>query len=321
MRWGRKSGWGGRVVLWGFVAASLWTLVAPVSALATDSDQKHLAVLKVKASGGYTILVIASSERADGRGQVGLIVYGKNGSATYGAPATITATRFEADLGGLGRIALDVVPSGRTRSLRTRCGDEPHTVDFEPQAYRGTFEFHGEEGFAEASTGSPPEYTRFLVDLLCGSAVSGELGGRGLPGARLRLRSRRGPFHLALQANKNRPRAGTRFEVETRERRGRVAISRSRTIWAGSGAFAYDPLLRTATLDPPPPFSGQAAFRRDAAPANRWTGNLTVDLPGRSDVPLTGAGVGATLSPACWQGEGAGGRAECGFPSANPHSG
>jgi hypothetical protein len=313
MRWDGGRGWGGRVVLTSFAAVLFWLLIAPVSVLATDSDQKHLAVLKVKASGGYSILVVASSDRAEGRGQVGLIVYGKNGSATYGAPATITATRFEADLGPLGQIALDVVPSGRTRSLRMHCAGEPDTVTFEPLIYRGIFEFHGEGDFAEASTGSPPEYTRFLLDVLCGGTASGEFGGQGLPGARLRLRSRRGSFHLALQANKNRPRAGTRFAVEVHEKRGRIAISRSRTLWVGSGAFAYDPLLRAATLDPPAPFSGHADFRRDAAPADRWTGNLTVDLPGRSDVPLTGAGVGATLSPACWQGEGAGGRAECGF--------
>jgi hypothetical protein len=244
---------------------------------------------------------------------VGLIVYGKHGSATYGAPATITASRFEADLGALGRIALNISPSGREKTLRSRCTDEQGPFTFEPQVYSGSFAFHGEEGFAEASTAAPREYTRFLLDILCAGAGSGEIGGQGLPGARLRLHSRRGSFHLSLQANKNRPKAGTRFEVETHEKRGQIAISRSRALWAGSAAFAYDPLLRTATLAPPAPFSGHASFRRDASAANRWSGNLSVDLPGRSNVPLTSAGIGATLSRACWQGEGAGGRAECGF--------
>jgi hypothetical protein len=239
--------------------------LTPVSALAADSDLKHLALLKVKASGGYSIIVIASSEHADGHGQVGLIVYGKHGSVTYGAPATITATRFEADLGALGRIALDVAPSGRKKTLRSRCADEPDSFSFEQQVYSGSFEFHGEEGYAEASTTSPREYTQFLLDVLCGGAVSGGFGGHGLPGARLRLRSHRGSFHLGLQVSKNRPRAGTRFEIETHEKRGQIAISRSRTLWVGSDAFAYDPLLRTATLAPPAPFSGNASFRRDAA--------------------------------------------------------
>jgi hypothetical protein len=287
------------------MAVLVSALLAPVYAGATDSDLKHSAVLRVKASNGYSILAIVSSERPDGRGQAGLIVYGKRGSATYSAPATITATRVEADLGALGRIALDVIPSGRKKTLRSRCGGEPESFSFEPQLYRGTFEFHGEEGYAEAATGAPREYARFFVDLFCAGAVSGETRGPGLPGARLRVHARSGSFGLSLQANKNRPGARTRFEVETHEKRNGIAISRSTTLRAGAGAFGYDPLLRTATLDPPAPFSGRATFHRGAIAPNRWTGNLTVDLPGRSDVPLTGPEVGATLVPSCWhEGEG-----------------
>lgn len=304
MREGRGRGWRAVGALAGLVAVVVSALLAPVYAGATDSDLKHTAILRVEASNGYSILAIVSSERADGRGQAGLIVYGKRGSATYSAPATITATRVEADLGALGRIALDVIPSGRERTVRSRCGEEPESFSFEPQLYRGTFEFHGEEGYAEASTGAPGEYSRFFVDLFCASAVSGETGGP-VPGARLRLHARSGSYGLSLQANKNRPGARTRFEVETHEKRNGIAISRSTTLWAGPAAFGYDSLLRTATLDPPAPFSGQATFRRGTASASRWSGNLTVDLPGRSDVPLTGPQISATLVPSCWhEGEG-----------------
>lgn len=309
MKYGRAvkvrggKGWGAAVLGLSAVLAS--ALLVPASAVATDSDLKHSAVLKVKASNGYTILVIASSERADGRGQVGLIVYGKHGSATYGAPATITATRFEADLGALGQISLDVSPSGRKKVLRSRCEGESESFTVEPQLYSGVFEFHGEEGYTDVSIAAPREDTRFPFFFLCGSSISGETGGAGFPGARLRLHARSGPFGLSLQANKNRPGARTRFEVEIHEKRQGISISRNRTLWVGSDAFDYDPLLRTATLNPPPPFSGSARFRRRARIANRWSGNLTVDLPGRSDVPLAGAGIGATLVPGCWhEGEG-----------------
>jgi hypothetical protein len=273
--------------------------------VAVDSDLKHSAILKVKASNGYTILVIASSERADGRGQVGLIVYGKQGSAIYGAPATVTGNRFEADLGSLGRIFLDIAPSGRSRTLRSHCEGESESFTLEPQLYSGDFEFHGEGGYADVSTATPREYTRFPFYFLCGGSSSGETGGATLPGARLRLHARSGPFGLNLQANKNRPGARTRFEVETHEKRQGISISRSRTLWVGAAAFDYDPLLRSATLEPPAPFSGRASFHRGAIASNRWAGDLTVDLPGRSDVPLTGAGIEATLVPGCWhEGEG-----------------
>jgi hypothetical protein len=62
-----------------------------------------------------------------------------------------------------------------------------------------------------------------------------------------------------------------------------------------SSAFDFASPLRTATLAPPVPFTGQATFRRNANPANRWTGNLSVDFPGRADVPLAGGRFKAAL--------------------------
>jgi hypothetical protein len=275
-------------------------LIAPVRSDATDSDLKHAYAFKLKASNGYSILAFAGSERADGRGQFVMFVGNRTGFASYVARATVTATRIEADLGRLGQVALNVMPSGRKTSVRSSCQEEPESFSFEPQVFSGSFEFHGEEGYAEAATTSPREYTRFFIDLVCSGTGSGETGGPGLPGAGLRLHSHQGSFRLNLQVNKNHPGAHTRFAVEAHEKRQGVVISRGTTLWAGAGAFGYDPLLRTATLVPPAPFSGHADFNRGAIAANRWTGNLTVDLPGRSNVPLTGAGVGATLAHACW---------------------
>ncbi|HEV7483044.1 MAG TPA: hypothetical protein VGO13_08085 [Solirubrobacterales bacterium] len=291
-------------------------LLAPLSATATDADFKHTYAFRLKASNGYSILAIAASQRKDGQGEAVLFVDRKDGGAVYEAPAIVNATRIDADLGRLGEIALDVVPSGKKAKLQSRCPGEltdPRPVTFEPPLFRGSFSFHGEEGFADASSASPHDYTRFFLDVLCAGALRGEFSGALLPGARLRVHSRKGSLRLALEANKNRPGAGTRFEVEVHEKRRGIAITRSRTAWVGAGAFDYDPLLRMAALAPPAPFAGHAAFRRGAPAASRWSGNLTVDLPGRSDVPLTGPGVGATLAHACWQGEGRGSRADCGF--------
>jgi hypothetical protein len=279
--------------------------LAPGQATAIDSDLQHAYAFRLKASNGYSMLAYAVSQRADGRGEIVLFVGRKNSGATYVAPARLTATTIEADLGSLGEVSLDVVPSGRKRTVGLDCGEGPERVAFEPQSYQGVFEFHGEEGYTEAISTSPHEYTRFFFDLICSGVLRGETSGARLPGARLRLQSHSGSFRLNLQANKNRPGARTRFEVETHEKREGIAISRSRKLWAGSGAFDFDPLLRTATLVPPAPFSGSASFRRGAPVANRWTGNLTVDLPGRANVPLSGPGVGATLVHACWdEGEG-----------------
>jgi hypothetical protein len=299
-----------RVGVAGVVLTCMALMVAtlafvPGPAGATDSDLKSAAAFKLKASNGYSIFALASSQRADGRGEIVLFVSREQSVATYLAPATVTKARIEADLGALGKIALDVVPSGRQEKVRPPCRTEPRVVDFEPQSYRGSFEFHGEEGYAEAVSSSPREYNRALLGLICGSVGRGETSGQDLHGARLRLHARHGSFRLNLQANKTRPGARSRFEVETHEERQGIAIARQRTVWAGSAAFDFERDLGAATLRPPAPFSGHAVFRRGAASGSRWSGDLTVDLPGRSDVPLTGADVGATLVPSCWhEGEG-----------------
>jgi hypothetical protein len=305
MREGRSKR-GIAAALVGLVALLGVATLTPAGAGALDSDLKHAFAFRLEASNGYSVVAFASSQRADGRGEIVLLVDRRNASAIYAAPATLTATRIDADLGSLGEVSLDVVPTGRKRTVGRACGEgPPETVSFEAQSYRGNFEFHGEEGFTEAASISPPEYTRFFLDLLCGGGGGGELSGAMLPGARLRLHSHRSAFRLALQANKNRPSARTRFEVETKEERQGIFISRSRALWLGADAFSYDPLLRTATLAPPVPFSGHATFHRAVAAANRWAGNLTIDLPGRSKVPLAGGGIEATLSHACrHEGEG-----------------
>lgn len=274
----------------GLVAVAL-SSPAPASAL--DSDLKGSAIFRLQASNGYKILVLAASERANGRTVAGVLVGRRGESVVYAVPATVTPTRFEADLGALGRIALDVVPTGTKKTLRSHCGGESLTI--EPDVYRGTFEFRGEEGFTEATATQIPEYSRFGLDFLCPGRGWGEVSGPGLPGARLRVRAGKGHRRTSLQINQNRPGARTIFEAEVAEKRGRIEIERSLSGRAPSSAFEFDPLLRSATLHPPAPFSGSASFHRNALPANRWSGNLTVDFPGHSGVPLTGSGARVSL--------------------------
>ena len=232
---------GGRV--WRAVAglAVAWATIMfiPVSASAVDSDLKHAFAFKVPASNGYSVTVVASNERADGRGEVVLFVDHKNKdeSAIYRAPAQLTATSVQADLGLLGKVELEVTPSGKTETIRSRCGDEPETVSFEPKYYRGFFGFYGEEGYTDALSERPREYARFLLGLGCLSVGGGETTGASLPGARLRLHSRRGDFRLDLQASQNHPGKPSWFEVEVHEKRGEVSISRRVSRWGGPDAF------------------------------------------------------------------------------------
>jgi protein-S-isoprenylcysteine O-methyltransferase Ste14 len=284
----------GQVVAISLLGATLGlALIAPLDAAALDSDLKGSAVFRLAGSHGYSIIGLAGSERVDGRGQINLIVYRKGASVIYGAPATVTPTRLEADLGALGAISAEIVPSGKKKDLHTRCGEGVHGV--EPRLYRGTFEFHGELGYTDVVATEVPEDVGFLAALGCSVSSSLETGGVGLPGARLRAVSHRGDRRLSLQLNKNGPGKATVFSATLAERRDGIRIERSVSGRQPAAAFDYDPLLRTATITPSGPFSGSATFNRHADPAGRWIGSLAIDFPGEQGVPLTGAGFSVRI--------------------------
>jgi len=157
-----------------------------------------------------------------------------------------------------------------------------------PQGRIRTFEFRGEGGYAEVVATDVLEYPQFLLDFICPTVSGEEVSGRGLPGARLRAFFRHRDRRVSLQLNKNRPGKATIFSATLREARNGIEIERAVSGRQPAAAFEYDPLLRTATVEPAAPFAGVASFRRDAARGNRWTGTLSVDFPGKPNVPLTG---------------------------------
>src|SRR4051794_3432085 len=53
-------------------------------------------------------------------------------------------------------------------------------------------------------------------------------------------------------------------------------------------SFRYSPNLQTATVHPHAPFSGVAHFDRRKRANRRWSGDLTIDMPGLSNAALTG---------------------------------
>lgn len=251
---------------------------------------------RLKANSGYSLLVLAGSRRADGRGQVILSVERKDAYASYFVPATVTTTAVKANFGRLGRIDVRFEPSGVVKDERSVC--DSRAVPFDAGWYRGQIEFAGEEGYTRSSATSVHAVLRPWLNLVCPGRAYSEATGSGLPGARLRLASRRGSGKLTLQVNENRPGARMRFEASIEERRGRMVVVRHVEGRASTGTFSYARGLQTATLRPPSPFAGGATFRRGARPANRWTGNLSLDFPGHSNVRLTGSKVNATLVPA-----------------------
>jgi hypothetical protein len=283
-------------------AAVLLVLGASLTATATPAAAAPLPApsgFTVKASNGYSIFVFGARGRGkDEPDQVGIFVTGKTGSAAYSTPATLTETTIKADLGSLGKIDVSFQPSGQARKVQPLCIDP---VSFDSGHYEGTIVFHGEEDYTDLEATRAPGDIGFLLDVICPG--SGGAIGPGLPGAQLEVRSgpRQSDAHMTVI--KNRPRGPAHYEVSVSEEYEGVAILRFANPVLPARSFKYDPRIQTAMVRPPAPFSGTAQFHRKAKPANRWTGNLTVDLPGRSDVPLTGGNLRAGLAHAHWDWE------------------
>jgi len=270
-------------------------LVACATTTATARPLPVPPLFKLAASDGYSITVWAIPSRQQQPASMLLWVSRKGSEATYLAPASVTETSMQADLGELGEIAVSFKPSGRAKRERPACGGKG--VAFDRGFYEGTIEFRGEEGYTQVSATRAKGDLQFLLDIIC-PGLDGVTGsGPGLPGAQLITRLRP---HAFFEAGKNGPGTRAGFAASIAEKRDGMRISRAVATMGPAKAFTYDPLLKRATVRPPVPFSGEATYRRAAAPAGRWAGTLAVDFPGHSEARLTGRALRTALVRAQW---------------------
>jgi hypothetical protein len=275
------------------------TAISGASAQADGADHKLLIPpgFTLKASNGYSIFVVAAPASKGRPATVIVVASGKRRGVTYFAPATVTESSIQADLGDLGEIAVTFRPSGRARSEHSVCNRRP--VSFDSGFYEGMIKLNGEEGYTRVEATRAQGDIQFLLDFIC-PGISGGRGGPFMPGAELDVDARGAQFGPYMKVVKNRPSAAAHFEVGIFEKREGIAIERFASPIAPASAFRFDPKVQTATVHPPAPFSGTAQFHRNATPANRWSGDLTVDLPGKSDVSLTEDNLQARLAHAKW---------------------
>lgn len=276
-------------------AAAVLSILAPAAVAEGEAETGGFGVFFLKGTNGYSAIVLAASKPQFKHGQA-LVLLGRGGeSVFYLASAKVTATTIDADLGPVGEIAVEFQSSGPPERVDAPC-EEGESMTYEPGVWVGTIELEGEEGFTRIeedrvkATVSP-----FLAAECGGATLIGESTGPHEPGARLAARSATAKHAVYLQANKNHPGARVYLEASIEERRRGLIVSREVRGYYPSGAFEFGSPLRTATLAPPGRFVGHATFRRGAKPANRWTGNLSVDFPGHADVALAGGGFKTAL--------------------------
>ncbi|HWT90916.1 MAG TPA: hypothetical protein VN179_07350 [Solirubrobacterales bacterium] len=280
------------------------SVAAPKPASYDESDVPgHAVEFKLEGSNGYSLHFGAYSDPllvGGNTSRLGVAVFrdDKSGVAAYGAPAIVSESYVKADLGPFGKVDLVRRPSGRLRTIPIRCsgGD---TYTYEPGVYEGIVEFRGEKGYTSARA-TQVRLLPLITGFCDGGSGRGESGGGDERGARLKGASRAHGRILSFQFNKNHARGRVLFEATIRERRHGVSIYRSTEGWLPASAFRYDPDLRTATLNPPAPFSGSAHLSR--APNSvgpLWSGDLALDFVGRK-ARLAGPGVNVSLVHACF---------------------
>lgn len=259
----------------------------------------YSVTFQLEGSNGYSVGIYAYSDPLEERERIGIGAAREKAGAFYSAPVRLTDTTIKADLGSLGRVDLHLNPSGRQKTIRLKCsgGD---TFTYEPGVYEGILEFKGEEGFTSIRETQVP--LRPLLTGFCGGGNGyGESRGPGEVGARIRGISFAHGRALSFQVNKNHARSRAIFTAEIRERRDKVLIHRTVEGVAPANAFRFDPNLETARLSLPAPFSGSATLTRSPdSYSPLWNGNLALDFPGRSHVPLAGPQMHVSLVHACF---------------------
>lgn len=289
----------GRGFRFRFLAAAIATSatflvgLAPASADAAETPLIPPG-FRLRASNGYTLSVTAFGNPRTERGAVILILRSHHAGVLYSAPASVSSTSIDADLGALGRIDVDFVSSGQSRVERPACGD-PVRVD--SGRYEGNIAFEGEEGYSQVQARSARGEAKMALSVICAGGPDSEGSGGHSPGARLAVRHR-GARRFEFTAMKNSPTRPARFAASISESRRSLQISRSVEVEAAPSSFDFDIPSGAAHVSPPGPFAGEAHYVRLPSKSASWRGDLSVDFPGRANVQLTGPGTRASLSRA-----------------------
>ena len=252
------------------------------------------------ASNGYSLFV--RGERPD---RVEVEVDRIVASATYEVPGRVTDSRIEANLGALGRISVGFHP-------RVKEGGEPiddkrckgRKAMNEKGQFVGTVEFHGELGFADASATRVGGNRFRNFRIVCSRHKQAQASAGPFPGAALgrvvaaaRVPGFATDFSALTRVPDIKPGPTWEFGARRSETLGRIKVTREVHNASYSGVTESTPgaLPVTATVEPPAPFLGAAAFSQSPGLPAAWSGSLAVELPGAGIVPLTGPDFAAAL--------------------------
>jgi hypothetical protein len=221
----------------------------------------------------------------------------------YVVDGQVSARGIEAEFGSLGSIDVSFHQTGTVKGLAPPAGCDGYYVNGRKGVFVGSIRFRGEEDFvridALRAVGETGSSTRWHCDRAASRQADDrerEEEERAREYGHLVAKEPGSRFFRAVGGPDANGRFGPGFFLAaTIERRNSMQIAREVGIHDFSAGFRFDEDLRTAAVRPGVPFRGNARYARGAG-ADRWSGSLSVSLPGRAAVKLTGSGFTAQLS-------------------------
>lgn len=267
---------------------------APAAGSTSGYFSPASASFSLRASNGYRISV----ERTRGRVSLYALHSGKSffASTAYAVRAKASSQRIDARFGRFGwvsvRLRTERMKKGK---LEPQCKGKPETVRF--GVFVGTIRFRGEGGYtsvvarhAKGRLSSGQKMKCVFPNLRPGSGSAAQES-RQVPPSLAVSQGRRRFFEAEVSGGKKR---SVIFTAGSFERRGRMEIFRDAFAEALLPSFVFSSDLSSATVQPPPPFKGEADFAQTPS-GSTWSGSLSVDFPGREGVRLAGPRFTARL--------------------------
>jgi hypothetical protein len=258
----------------------------------------HEVELTFKGSHGYSIQVTKTNRF------VGMFVNRDPDNAMYLIRRRQTNDDgIEAEFPGVGRVSVEFHPVGPPRkeaSFFPPCKGGKATK--QPGYFRGTIRIRGERGYTSAHTARASGEVATVTKEICKRSVFNHSKSTPEEGE-TRLFATSGPKHgrsIALSANTVNfgSTVETFFAGFASERQQGMVIFRQAFVRGTAADLALGDIgdfPASATITPPAPFHGSAAFQRGSGGENSWTGSLNVELPGLGRVAMAGQDFSAKL--------------------------
>lgn len=297
---------GRRAVATTLAVAALPLLALPSGAAAKPGyfvvPESRLAIADLAGSNGYRITIAALGPR-----YVALVAIRRGSAVSYFVRAPFDGKRIDARFGKLGRVSVRFDPSGPLQREDQPGGSRCKGGDSTSQSGRfvGTIRFRGERGFTTVRRSSVRTTVSHTARQVCklppeGKVTEPESEDKATSVSAVVRGNPEGPVFTAYSVppEAGQQEEGPSFSASITDRRQSMIVSHGASASGGPGAFAVSPLgtvPATATVSPPSPFEGSATLTKTPGGATTWTGDLSVELPGRGTVALTGPSFAAKL--------------------------